>query len=170
MNSFAALALLAFFSLPAWPCTCVSAVGTTAKSMVNDSSVVFRGSVTERTVLPPRAEMKGRGRYAITFRIEEYWKGSPGRTLVLYGVDDGTDCLGGSSYAVGKEYLVYASEREVTDVILEGGFFWYGWTDVLTKGTRMLVTTECTPSGETTELFAKKALRELGRGRSLAKN
>lgn len=134
--------------------------------MVKDSSVVFRGSVLERKVLPQRAEMKGRRRYAITFRVDEYWNGSPGRTLVLYGVDDGTDCMGGSSYKVGKSYLVYASEKVAKDVILAGGVFWFGWTDVLPQGTPMLVLTACTPGGETASEAARLALQELGKGRT----
>ncbi len=88
------LGLLAVVSVPALPCTCVSAVSSTAKTARNDDPVVFRGAVIERKLLPQRIEMKGRRRYAITFRVDEYWKGSPDRTLVLYGVDDGTDCLG----------------------------------------------------------------------------
>jgi hypothetical protein len=53
----------------------------------------------------------------------------------------GTDCLGDGGYEVGKNYLVYASEQDVQDVTLDGlpaGSFWYGWTDVLPKGTKML--------------------------------
>jgi hypothetical protein len=64
--------------------------------------------------------MKGRGRYAIIFRVDEYWKGTPGKGVTLYGVDDGTDCLGDGGYVVGKSCLVYASELDVTDVVAEG--------------------------------------------------
>lgn len=73
--------------------------------------------VIERKTLPTRREMKGPGRYAITFRVEEYWKGSPGRTLTLYGLDGGTDCLGDGDYQIGRNYLVYAVEQEVKDAI-----------------------------------------------------
>jgi hypothetical protein len=129
-----------------------------------DVSVVFRGTVLERKALPQRSEMRGRRRYAITFRVDEYWKGSVGRRVIIYGVDDGTDCLGDGGYEVGKNYLVYAGEQDVRDVILEGGFFWYGWTDVLPKGTKMLMAqTACTLGGETSSV--RKAIRELGKAR-----
>ena len=138
---------------------------------MNDASVVFRGTVLERLALPQRSEMKGRGRYAITFRVDEYWKGTPGRRVTLYGVDGGTDCLGDGGYEVGKDFLVYASERDVQDVTYDGlrdGPFWYGWTDVLPRGTKMLVPqTACTPGGESSAV--RKNLRELGKGRIPAK-
>jgi|SRR5579862_982829 len=165
MHRLAFLGLLVL-AVPALPCTCVSAVGTTAKTIVNDYAAVFQGTVVERKVLPRRAEMKGRGRYAITFRVDEYWKGSPDRMRILYGVSEGTDCMGGSSYEVGKNYLVYAREQVVRDEILDNGFFWYGWTDVLPEGTKMLVPGACTPEGETTMPWVRAALRELGKGRT----
>jgi hypothetical protein len=81
-------------SITAFPWTCVTAANSTATTMMADDAVVFRGVVVERKTLPSRAEMRGRNRYAITFRVDEYWKGSPGRTLVIFGLDPGTDCLG----------------------------------------------------------------------------
>jgi hypothetical protein len=164
MNRLAFLGLLAV-AAPVFPCTCVSAVGTTVKTMVNDYAVVFRGTVVERKVLPRRAEMKGRRRYSITFRVDEYWKGSPDRMRVLYGLDDGTDCLGDGGYEVGNNYLVYAGEQVVKDEVLDG-FFWVGWTDVLPEGSHMLVTGACAPGGETTMTATRTALRELGKGRT----
>jgi hypothetical protein len=150
-------------SLTAIPCTCVTAVNSTAKTMMADDAVVFRGMVTERKTLPSRTEMRGRNRYAITFRVDEYWKGSPGRTLVIYGLDPGTDCLGDGGYQVGKEYLVYASEQRAKDVLM-GDYFWYGWKDILAEGSVMLVPdTACKPGGEATK--ARVALDELGPGR-----
>jgi len=47
--------------------------------------------------------------------------------------------MGGGSYQVGKGYLVYAAELDVKDVVLEDGFFWYGWADVLPAGSKILV-------------------------------
>ncbi len=46
-----------------------------------------------------------RGRYAITFRVDEYWKGSPSKTIVVYGVDPGTDCEGWGDVEIGKAVL-----------------------------------------------------------------
>jgi hypothetical protein len=165
MNRFAFLGLLAV-SVPALPCTCVSAAGSTAKTMVKDYAVVFRGTVVERELLPQRVEMKGRRRFSITFRVGEYWKGSPDRMRILYGVDNGTDCMGDGGYEVGRNYLVYAGDQVVKDVILDNAFFWFGWTDVLPEGTHMLVPRACAPGGETTTVEARTALRELGRART----
>jgi len=92
--------------LPVFPCSCVTTANSTAKELMADDAVVFRGTVVERKTLPSRTEMKDRSRFAITFRVNEYWKGSPGRTLVIYGMDPGTDCLGDGGYRVAKEYLV----------------------------------------------------------------
>jgi hypothetical protein len=38
------------------------------------ASVVFRGAVTDKKFLPANSEMKNRGRYAVTFRVDEQWK------------------------------------------------------------------------------------------------
>lgn len=124
--------------------------------------MVFRGRVIERKTLPVHRDMRGRGRYAITFRVDEYWKGPVPSTITIYGMDDGTDCLGGGFYRVGQSYLVYAGEGTSKDVKLED-YFWYGWTDVLAEGTKMLFPRlTCTPGGEVSKVGA--ALRELGKG------
>jgi hypothetical protein len=159
-----------FLAVPALSCTCVVAKNSNARTAMSDASVVFRGTVLERLALPQRSEMKGRDRYAITFRVDEYWKGLPGRRVTLYGVDGGTDCLGDGGYEVGKDYLVYASEQDVQDVTYDGlrdGPLWYGWTDVLPRGTKMLVPqTACMPGGQTSSV--RKSLRALGKGRTPA--
>ena len=162
------LGFLLLIAVPALPCTCVSAKGSNARTAMADVTVVFRGTVVQRKTLPQRVEMSGRGRYAITFRVDEFWKGSVGRNVNVYVVDSGTDCLGDGSYEAGKNYLVYADEVDVRDVFLDGKFFWYGWTDVLPKGTKMLVPEiGCSPGGETSSV--KKAIRELGKARMPAK-
>lgn len=166
MNRFAFFGMLAV-AAPALPCTCVSAVGATAKTMVNDYDVVFRGTVIERKVLPQRAEMRGRRRYSISFRVDEYWSGSPDRMRILYGLDGGIDCMGDGGYEVGKNYLVYAEQKIVKDVILDDASFWFGWTDVLPEGTQMLVPGACAPGGETATVAVRRALRRLGKGRTL---
>jgi hypothetical protein len=161
MNRLAILGVIALWGGPAFSCTCVWA----AKPPVDfGASVVFRGTVTDKKLLPVREEMNGRGRYAITFRVDENWKGSRQRTIVIYGLDEGTDCRGGSSYEVGKNYLVFASEQQSQDVSLDGTKLWFGWTDVLPKGTPMLVPMGCTPGGETSKVFVKDALNQLGKG------
>lgn len=154
-------------ALPALPCTCVTAANADAKTEMANAAVVFRGTVVQRSTLPQRAEMKARRRYAITFSVDEYWKGTSSPTVTLYGMDNGTDCLGDGGYVVGRNYLVYASEIDVRDVTL-GGSFWYGWTDVLPPGTKMLVPqTACMPGGETSAV--EEAIRQLGKSRLPAK-
>ena len=128
------------------------------------ASAVFRGTVTEKKLLPARKEMNGRGRYEITFQVDEIWKGPRQRKIVIYGLTDGTDCIGGSGYEVGKNYLIFASEQPSQDVLLDGARFWYGWTDVLPKGMPMLVPTGCTPNGETSKDLVMDALKQLGKG------
>ena len=163
MRQIGAVEFLLLAALPAFPCTCVVAEGGTSKAAIGNAPIVFHGTVLERKTLPQRSEMKGRGRYAITFRVNEFWKGSPGRQATLYGVDGGSDCLWDGGYVAGKDYLVYAAEVEAKDVVRENGQFWYGWTDVLPKGTKMLIPEDaCMPGG----LADRKALRrDLGKGR-----
>jgi hypothetical protein len=167
MNHVAILGIVVFWGTPAFSCSCVSA----SKPQVDfGASVVFRGTVTEKKLLAARAEMNGRGRYAITFRVDENWKGSRLPTLVIYALDDGTDCTGGSSFTVGKNYLVFASEKTSQDVSLDGTHLWFGWTEVLPKATPMLVPTPCTPSGETSRVFVRAAINQLGKGSSPTKS
>jgi hypothetical protein len=152
-----------FISFPAFSCSCVYGLHDNARTEMSYSSVVFRGTVLRREILPLRLEMMGRGRYAITFQVDQFWKGSPGRSITIYGVDGGTDCLGGGGYEVGRNYLVYVSEVEVSDVGLEEHFL-YGWTDLLPKGSKMLAPSPCVPHDE-----ERKALRTLGKGRAPAR-
>ena len=160
----ATLGFLLFATLPALPCSCVAPINSNAKTAMSGVSVVFHGTVLQRKTLPQRSEMRRRGRYAITFRVNEYWKGSPGRTVILYGLDSGTDCLGDGGYEVGKNYLVYAAEVDSKDIVMENGYFWYGWTDVLPEGTKMLRPATCVPGGET-PADRKGLHRDLGKGR-----
>jgi hypothetical protein len=125
------------------------------------ASVVFRGTVTEKKVLPARAEIKGRGRYETTFRVDTYWKGSQQAKIVIYGVDSGTDCLGGSGYEVGKNYLVFATDFRKNFPGIGSATFWYVWTEILPKGEPMLMVTICTPGGDTSKDSARYALDRL---------
>src|SRR5579871_3817209 len=162
MNCLAGLGLVAVLGMPAFSCTCV---WTEMPPADYGASVVFRGPVTDRQSLATLPAMRGRRRYAITFRVDEYWRGSPHRSMILYGLDDGTDCMGGSSFEVGKNYLVFASEKPSEDVFLPNSKqLWFSWADVLPSGTRALMLTECAPSGETSKLFAKAAIDRLGKG------
>ena len=160
------LAVLGFLFVlmpkPMFSCSCL---WKTMPPADYDAAVVFRGTVTEKRTLLVRPEMPRRGRYAITFRVGEYWKGSRQATIVVYGLEDGTDCLGGSSYEVGAEYLVFASQEPSQDVLWPGSTtLWYSWTDVVPKGSPVLMTPACTPTGKVSELFVRDAMNRLGRG------
>jgi hypothetical protein len=161
MIRLASFGLVAFLGTPGFSCTCAFA---TKPPVDFGASAVFRGTVTDKKLMPARTEMKGRGRYEITFRVDEHWKGSRRRMIVIYGLEEGTDCMGGASYEVGKNYLVFASEQLSQDVSLDGTRMWFGWTDVLPKGTPMLVPAACAPSGETSKTFVRDALNQLGKG------
>jgi hypothetical protein len=162
MNCLAGLGLVALLGMPAFSCTCVWAEMPPADY---GASVVFRGQVTDRQSLATLPAMRDRRRYVITFRVDEYWKGSLHHSIILYGLDDGTDCMGGSSLEVGKNYLVFASQKPSEDVFLPGSKqLWFSWADVLPRGARALMFTECAPSGETSTLFVKAAIDRLGKG------
>jgi len=162
INSLPVFGLLTFLVTPAFSCTCLSPTRPAADF---GASAVFRGTVTNKKLLPARTEMKGRERYEITFQVDEIWKGSRQSKIVVYGLDDATDCKGGSGFEVGKKYLVFASEQASQDVFWPGSAtFWFGWTDVVPKGTPILMATECAPSGETSKAFVRDALSQLGKG------
>jgi hypothetical protein len=160
-----AVALIA--SSPVFACTCVwdhaqFVAAQERKAAGLDGSVDFRGTVVERITLPEHPQMRGRKRYATTFKVDEYWLGSPERRVTLYTMGGGTDCYGDPGYVVGKNYLVFASEVPAKDAILDK-FFWYGWTDVLTAGSKMLEPTACTYGGETSKV--QPQLLKLGPGK-----
>jgi hypothetical protein len=155
--------MLTTWNLAALACTCVSFPN--AKEAMADvyASVVFRGTVIKSEVLPQHPEMGGRRRYAVTFQVHEQWKGELKQALTLYSLDPGTDCMG-AGYRVGEEYLVYAKLTPAQDYRYDD-FFWYGWTDVVTKGSPMLVpTVACMPWGPTSVPEVRKSVRDLGRG------
>ena len=147
----------------AMACTCVSLPSDPEPSQI--AGLLFRGTVMRVETLPEHPEMRGRQRYAVTFRVEEYWRGAPARTITLYDLDPGTDCMG-AGFQKGRTYLVFGREGTAKDHRLDPDFFWFGWTDVLPPGTRMLFgDTACAPGGETSESLVRKQLAKLGRGR-----
>lgn len=165
MNArLAFLALLSCLGNPLLACTCAFPKMPPADY---GASVVFRGTVTDRQTLVARPEMRGRKRYAITLRVDESWKGSVQRSVVIYGLDEGTDCMGGSRLEVGKNYLVFASEQPSVDVLRPGSKEpWFSWADVLPKGTPVLMLTACAPTGQTSEPYVIQALKRLGKATS----
>ena len=153
--------LLAFCAGGARACKRVEFPG--GKVALTHAAVLFRGTALQSEVLPQHLEMRGRARYSVTFRVNEYWKGTPALTLKLYHLASGTDCMGGDC-EVGKEYLHYASEEGARDLKMDD-FFWSGWTDVIPQGKPMLQPIEaCIPGGETTDPAVRAALLDLGKG------
>jgi hypothetical protein len=126
------------------------------------AAVVFRGTVLSSTTLPLHLEMRGRLRFAVTFRVAEYWKGRSGDTITLYDLSPGTDCMG-AGLRPGKEYLIFASEEGARDYRPDGDL-WYGWTDVLPAGTRMLQPMG-TFGSDLSDPLVRGNMRQLGRGK-----
>lgn len=135
------------WSASALACTCVMTPEEAAKDPKESATVVFRGKVSEVKKLPEHPRMRGRQRYAVTFVVENYLKGKSESKLTLHELQDGNDCMG-MGYVKGRRYLVFASEEPASDVVLEGQFFWYGWTDVLPQGSKLLRSVPCTPGGD----------------------
>jgi hypothetical protein len=159
------LAVLVAISPPvAVACTCVNTPDP--KHDLKSSTMAFKGTVLKSEPLPQHPKMRGRGRYAVTFEVVEYWKGNPGPKVTLHDVDPGTDCKG-AGYEVGHSYLLFAYETKSTGVQMDPDYFWFGWTDVLPEGTSMLVpTVACTTGGDLANPVIRKYARRLGRGRA----
>gem|GEM_PF-5690281 len=105
--------------------------------------------------------MGDRDRYVTTFRISEYWKGTPPQEVKVYSAKIGS-CFE-YEFRPGREYLVYAEQVASKDVRPDPDFFWYGWTDLIPKGRKMLVPDgACGPGGEVSQVRAN--VRALGRG------
>ena len=155
--------MLSTWNFAAFACTCVSFPDAKEAMAGAYSSVVFRGTVTKSEVLPQHPEMRNRRRYAVTFQVHEQWKGEQKQELTLYTLDPGTDCMG-AGYKVAEEYLVYARSTPAQDYRYDD-FFWYGWTDVVPKGSPMLVPVAgCMPGGSTSTPEVRESVKALGRG------
>jgi len=136
--------------------------------LMRTSSVIFRGVVVGKKKLPAPEKFNG-SVYAVTYRVEEYWKGSPARELVIYGMADVFPgrCEGWGDVSVGKEYLIYAFEGEVRDEYSQPDRTWIEYVDAIPKGTKILTVGACTPSGQVSETYVDIALRKLGTGTRL---
>lgn len=161
------LLICAGAACPILACTCVSALDP-AKSETSDqmsmrvSSVVFRGLVIGKRKLSSPDRIHG-SIYAVTYRVDEYWKGSPTRELIVYGMADVFPgrCEGWGEVSVGKEYLIYAFESEVQSES-SADRNWIEYADVIQKGTKIMTVGACTPSRQVSSTDDKTVLRELG--------
>lgn len=131
------------------------------------ASVVFRGVVLAKRKLPSPEKIHG-SVYAVTYRVNEYRKGSPGRELVIYGMADVFPgrCDRWGDVTAGEEYLIYAYEGEVQDASYDRT--WIEYVDAIAKGTKILTVGACTPSGLVSGV--DPVLRELGRGTRLKRS
>jgi hypothetical protein len=129
------------------------------------SSLIFRGVVVGKIKLPAPERIQG-SVYAVTYRVDEYWKGSPARELVIYGMADvfGGRCEGWGDVSVGEEYLIYAFEGEVRDQYNPPDRTGIEYVDVILKGTKILTVGACTPSGQVSRPYVVSALSKLGPG------
>jgi hypothetical protein len=151
--------MLALVSV-AFACDCLP-VGVKEDS--SRSTAIFRGVVTNLKELPVRRE-SSRSRYEVTFTVSEYWKGPTTKHMTLHILKRGTDCIG-ARFDLGKEYVVFAVSQEADDFWLEK-HFWFGWLDVLPKGSRFLTANNyCDSTAEVKQ--AGKTLTGLGKGRKL---
>jgi hypothetical protein len=167
------LFLCAGTARPLFACSCVFPVDpanpeTPDQMFMRTSSVIFRGVVVGKRKLPGAEKMHG-SVYAVTYRVDEYWKGSPTRELVIYGMADifPGRCEGWGEVSVGKEYLIYAFEREVQNEYSQSDRTWIEYVDVIPKGTKIMTVGACTPSGEISRSDVDPALRRLGPGTRL---
>jgi hypothetical protein len=137
--------------------------------LMRTSSVIFRGVVVGKRKLPAPERIHG-SVYAITYRVDQYWKGSPTRDLVIYGMADVFPgrCEGWGDVSVGKEYLIYAFEGEVQDEYNQPDRTWIEYVDVIPKGTKIMTVGACTHSGEVSRSDVDTALRKLGPGTRLS--
>jgi hypothetical protein len=103
-----------------------------------------------------------RPRSAVTFAASEFWKGERAKKITLHVVAYAPDCIG-ARFDAGKEYVVFAHTEEVDDHLL-GRDFWYGWSDVLPKGSKLFtVNSACNSTAEIKQ--AAKTLKNLGKGK-----
>jgi hypothetical protein len=138
-------------------CTCVS---SGLNQDTARATIVFRGAVTNIKELPLRPE-SSRKRFAVTFAVSEHWKGTPSKEVTLHIIEPGTDCVG-ARFAAGKEYIVFAESQRADDHWLDK-HLWYGWLDLLPKGSSFLTANNfCDSTAEVKQ--ARKTLRQLGRG------
>src|SRR5258708_446349 len=155
-------------------CSCIFAVDpanreTLDQRFMRTSSVIFRGVVVGKRKLPA-PERIHESVYAVTYRVDEYWKGSPARELVIYGMADVFPgrCEGWGDVSVGKEYLIYAFESEVKDgPYSQPERTWIEYVDVIPKGTKIMRVDACAPSRQLSGSGVDPALRNLGPGTRL---
>lgn len=103
-----ALVLVSATSTDAFACTCVGP--STARGALGVSSAVFAGTVVRMDSLPrslgPELPGLPEPNLAVTFRVDDWWKGAVRRSAVVRTNDDAGAC--GYSFTLRSEYLVYA--------------------------------------------------------------
>jgi hypothetical protein len=170
-KTFTMLFLCAGSASPIFACSCVFPVDpahpeTSDQMFMRTSSVIFRGVVVGKRKLPSPEKFR-ESVYAVTYRVDEYWKGSPARELVIYSMADVFPgrCEGWGDVSVGKEYLIYGFEGAIENEPNPPDRTWIQYGDVIPKGTKIMTVGACTPSGEVSRSDVAPALRKLGSGK-----
>jgi len=152
--------VLLFSSSAASGCSCIQ--GDLNQEFAS-SSVVFRGVVKSVNQLPSRVDLQ-RPRNAVTFAVSEYWKGDGelGKRITINVIEPGADCIG-ARFEWHTDYLVFAKTQKADDYQM-GTHFWYGWLDLMPKGTGFLtVDSFCNSTAPAKR--AGNTLRALGAGK-----
>lgn len=154
---------LCLASSAASACSCIAG---DIDQQIAGASVIFRGVAKSVSQLPARVDMQ-RARFEVTFAVSEYWKADLGRRLTIRVLDPGTDCIG-AHFDAHTDYVVFA-KSQYSDDYKTANNFWYGWLDLMPKGTVFLtVNAACNPTAPTKR--AGNTLRALGAGKKPAIN
>jgi hypothetical protein len=152
--------VLLFASSAASACSCIQ--GDLEQELAA-ANVVFRGVVKSVNQLPSRVDLQ-RPRNAVTFTVSEYWKGEGelGRRITIDVIEPGADCVG-ARFDWHTDYVVFAKIQKADDYRM-GNSFWYGWLDLMAKGTEFLtVNNFCNSTAPVKR--AGNTLRALGQGK-----
>jgi hypothetical protein len=129
------------------------------------SDLVFRGTMLNVKRLSEIGGLLGRLRYATTFRIDQYWAGSPSTDVItLYDLAPGRDCLR-FEFEIGKEYLVFAIEGPAWDVRQDDAHLALGSPSLLAPDTPALQLAGCAHGRPTSDEEVQGVMSLLGAGK-----
>jgi hypothetical protein len=144
-----------------WACSCI---GGDIDQQIAAASVIFRGVVKSVDQLPSRVDLQ-RPRFEVTFAVSEYWKANMGRRVSIRVLEPASDCIG-AHFDSHTDYVVFAKSQYSDDYRM-GNVFWYGWLDLMPKGT-VFLTVNAACNLTSTVKHAGNTLRALGPGKKPA--
>ncbi|MGC4048522.1 MAG: hypothetical protein QM757_02265 [Paludibaculum sp.] len=149
---------------PVYGCECQA---PPVPEAVRQSTAVFLGKVIENQELAP--SKSGRRRYQLRFSVSRIWKGPKTKELMVYDQTPAGDC-GGWGFSLGKEYVVFARNYEVTNQVtvrVEGrNVEWPDpWKGALPIGRQILISEQCTRTAQFGTAAAAEAIQLLGESR-----